>query len=158
MFIDVIALGLAALVLVSTALAFYKANKPFWAVIIPLYNQWVVYEIAETNPWLSLIYSVPLVAYYVLSFTLKRGAKLNSGEIAIIGFFGIMFMVGLVFYAKACIRIAERFKHSKMFGLFFLFLLSPIGWPIIAFSNDEYKPTIKAKKSTNKARSKKTSS
>lgn len=133
MFIDVIALGLAALVLVSTALVFYKANKPFWAVIIPVYNQWVIYEIAETNPWLSLVYSVPLIVYYAISLTAKKGAKLSSGEIVLIGFFGIMFMVGLVYYARACIRLAERFKRSKRFGFLFVFLLSPIGWPIIAF-------------------------
>lgn len=68
---------------------FAKAGKPGWASLIPLYNSYVMFDIAWGNGWLFLLMLVPIVNIVVGILCLIKLAK-AFGK-------GGGFAVGLIF-------------------------------------------------------------
>jgi hypothetical protein len=92
---------------------FVKAGKPGWAAIIPLYNIWILFEISGKPGWWAL--------FIFLSF------------IPFVGWIPIV-----VLEILAAIELARRFGKSTVFGVVLLWLLTFIGYPIIAFGDAKY--------------------
>jgi hypothetical protein len=56
-----IELAIIALVIAGVWKVFVKAGKPGWAAIVPIYNMWVMAEIAGKEGWFGLLCLIPLV-------------------------------------------------------------------------------------------------
>lgn len=106
----IFSLAISVLMLVSMWKIFVKAGKPGWAAIVPLYNVIVSYQIVGLNPWLLLLFLIPVVNVIA----------------AIV--LGIMY-VG---------RLAKAFGKGTGFAVG-LYFLNFIFLPILAFSDAEYK-------------------
>jgi hypothetical protein len=92
---------------------FVKAGKPGWAAIIPLYNLWVLFEVSGKPGWWAL--------------------SAFLGFIPIVGWIPIV-----VLEVIAAIELARRFGKSTVFGVVLLWLLTVIGYPILAFGDAKY--------------------
>ncbi len=68
---------------------FTKAGRPGWASIIPIYNAWVLLDIAEKPGWWLLLLFIPLVNAITLIFVLIALAE-RFGK-------GVGFGLGLLF-------------------------------------------------------------
>ena len=101
---------------------FKKAGKPGWAAIIPVYNLYILLQIAEKPSW--------WLVFLLLSF------------IPVIGL-----VVSLVFSVILGIEVAKRFGKSEVFGAIVCGLLS-IGYVIIGFDSSTYKGSTPAATST----------
>ena len=66
-----------------------KAGKHGWASIVPLYRQFVMYQICGLSPWLMLLWFVPIfgwIAMFIIAI-MKRFCLANSfGKGALFGF------------------------------------------------------------------------
>lgn len=47
---------------------FEKAGQPGWKAIIPIYNVVTIFKIAGLNPWLILLFLVPIVNIFVAGY------------------------------------------------------------------------------------------
>lgn len=56
----ILILVIAVIMIVANWKVFTKAGKPGWASIIPLYNMYVMFEIAGMNGWMFLLTFVPI--------------------------------------------------------------------------------------------------
>lgn len=92
--------------------AFAKAGRPGWAVLIPIYNLVVLFQIGGLSGWWAA--SILLVAIPIL---------------------GALAWLGILIWLN--IRIAERFGQGTGFAIG-LTLLSPIFWCILGFGNYSY--------------------
>lgn len=88
---------------------FEKAGKPGWASIIPVYNIWILFEIAGFKGAYSLLMLIPIV-----------------GALAVI-------ILTIISYFK----IAKAFGKDAGFGVG-LWLLNPIFIAILAFDKSTY--------------------
>lgn len=88
---------------------FKKAGKPGWTSIIPIYNIVVLYKIAKINPFLLILYIIPIVN----------------------------FMAIIVLWALININIAKVFGKSAVYTLGLLFL-PMVFYPILAFGKSKY--------------------
>ncbi len=104
-----ILLVLSILTVVSMAIVFYKADEPAWAVIIPIYNCWVLARVGGRPGILGL-------ALFFVSFVPLVGPIIS---------------IALMIYIH--IGVAHNFGRGILFGLGLCFL-SFIFWPILAFS------------------------
>lgn len=89
---------------------YVKAGKPGWAALIPIYNIWVLFEIAGFSGALSLLVLIPILGAIPVAI------------LTIISYF----------------RIATKFGKDSGFGVG-LWLLNPIFLAILAFDNSTYK-------------------
>lgn len=94
--------------LVTGWVVYVKAGWPGWSSLIPIYNYYVLLQIAGKPWWWLIIMIVPVV---------------NA--------------VFIVFWLLHCLALAESFDRGALFGVG-LFFLSPIFFPILAFSDIEY--------------------
>lgn len=92
---------------------FQKADRPMWAAFVPIYNTWVLFEIAGKPGWWALVSLIPYVG-------------------------GVIFFV---LYIIAALELAKRFGKSTVFAIFGLIIFSLIGYIILAFDSSEYKVT-----------------
>ena len=88
---------------------FTKAGKPGWASIIPVYNVVVMFQIIGLNPWLLLLYLIPIVN----------------------------FVVAIVFSIMQASRLSKAFGKGTGFA-FGLFFLNPIFLLILGFGDSKY--------------------
>lgn len=88
---------------------FTKAGKPGWASIIPVYNVVVMFQIIGLNPWLLLLYLIPIVN----------------------------FVVAIVFSIMQASRLSKAFGKGTGFA-FGLFFLNPIFLLILGFGDAKY--------------------
>ena len=58
-----IAFALCALAIAGRWIIFKKAGKPGWASIIPIYSSVVEFQIVGLNPWLLLLFIIPVVNF-----------------------------------------------------------------------------------------------
>ena len=61
--------------LIALAKIFKKAGKPGWAVIVPFYNLYVLFEIAWGNGILFLLMLIPVVDFVVMIILYVKLAK-----------------------------------------------------------------------------------
>jgi hypothetical protein len=121
-----IVFGLFYLVVVVVVIAgmwktFVKAGKPGWAAIVPFYNVYVLFEIAQCPTW----YFWGFLGFIVLS------------PITV----GLTSIGALVLSILAYIRLAKAFDKSTGFAVG-LILLSPIFICILGFGDARYNPAF----------------
>ena len=104
-----VSMALTVLSIVSMWKVFKKAGKPGWASLIPVYNIVVLFQISGLNPWLLLLFLVPIV-----------------------DFIAIPVLMILVY-----VKLAKAFGKGSGFAVG-LILLNAIFMPILAFSDAEY--------------------
>ena len=74
MAIAIMASIIGVLTIIAMWKIFTKAGKPGWASLIPIYNVVVLFQVVNLNPWLILLFIVPIVnifAVIVLSIMLN---------------------------------------------------------------------------------------
>lgn len=106
---SIVMLVIAVLMIVAMWKIFVKAGKPGWAAIIPIYNVVVLYQIVGLNPWLLLLYIIPIVNY----------------------------IAAIVLLIMLCGKLAKAFGKGTGFavGLFFLNLIFIL---ILGFGDAKY--------------------
>ena len=94
---------------------FEKAGVEGWKAIVPVYNGWVLAEIAGKPGWWGIV-----------------GL---AGVIPILGW--IASIVALVLYVIIAIELSKKFGKDSVFSLLLIFL-SVIGFAILAFGDAKY--------------------
>lgn len=85
----------AALLIISLWIIYQKANKPGWAVIIPIYNLLVFLEIVKKPWWWLFLMMIPVVNI-VIAILITHQLSLSFGKSA--GFtIGLLFLP-FIFY------------------------------------------------------------
>jgi len=76
------------LMIVSFWIVFQKANKPGWAILIPIYNILVMLQVAKKPWWWILLFLIPIVnlvfaimMYHAISVNFGKGAGFTVGMI-----------------------------------------------------------------------------
>ena len=88
LFFWILSMTLGILKIVSLWKIFKKAGKPGWASIVPIYNIYIMCEIAEKEWWYILLLCVPFVNIYVM-IVLYNGMAKKFGK-------GGGFVVGMI--------------------------------------------------------------
>lgn len=89
----VVLLAVYILMIIAMWKVFTKAGKPGWASLIPVYNMVVMYQIVGLNPWLLLLYLIPVVNW-IAAFVLSIMQNIKLAKV-----FGKStgFAIGLIF-------------------------------------------------------------
>lgn len=86
----VFGLAIAVVMIVAMWKLFEKAGKPGWGCLIPLYNNYCLFDIAFGNGWLFLLMFLPIVNFVILIMLFFKLAKAFGKGI---GFgFGLLFL------------------------------------------------------------------
>ena len=97
----VIYIGIIALMIASQWKVFTKAGQPGWACLIPIYNLYVMIQIAKKPGWwLAIILLVPIVNIIFLIMLINEIAKAfgkDAGFTVGLLFLGIIFWPILAF-------------------------------------------------------------
>jgi hypothetical protein len=93
-----------------SSFVFKKAGRPMWVAYVPIYNSWVLFEIAGKPGWWVLLNFIPFV-----------------GSI-------IYFVLWIV----AALELAKRFGRSALFAVLGLIVFPLIGFIILAFGKSQY--------------------
>ena len=88
LFFWILSMALGVLKIVSLWKIFKKAGKPGWASIVPIYNIYIMCEIAEKEWWYILLLCVPFVNIYAI-IVLYNGMAKKFGK-------GGGFVVGMI--------------------------------------------------------------
>ena len=88
LFFWILSMALGILKIVSLWKIFKKAGKPGWASIVPIYNIYIMCEIAEKEWWYILLLCVPFVNIYAI-IVLYNGMAKKFGK-------GGGFVVGMI--------------------------------------------------------------
>ena len=95
LFFWILSMALGILKIVSLWKIFKKAGKPGWASIVPIYNIYIMCEIAEKEWWYILLLCVPFVNIYVM-IVLYNGMAKKFGKSG--GFVVGMILLPVVFF------------------------------------------------------------
>ena len=68
---------------------FVKAGKPGWACLIPIYNIYVMTQIAGKPAWFIVLFFIP-IANLIAAILVSHGVSTNFGK-------GVGFTLGLIF-------------------------------------------------------------
>ena len=94
-FIWILGMALSIFFAVAMWKIFVKAGKPGWAVLIPIYNIYIMCEIAEKEWWYILLLCVPFLNIYAM-FVIYDGIAKKFGKTT--GFtIGMMFLPYIFF-------------------------------------------------------------
>lgn len=93
----VLYLAVIVLLIVSMWKVFEKAGKPGWGCLIPIYNLFLLIQIARKPEWWILLYLVPLVNI-VVAVMVVIGVAENFGKSQLFG-------IGLFFFPFICYPI-----------------------------------------------------
>ncbi len=119
-FISIIAIAAAVLMLVAQYKIFKKAGRKGYEALIPVHNEFILFEMAGINPiWiLGIIY----------------GSVVN-----IIPFLGSIVYLAFVIFAEIWlnIRLAKAFGKETGFGVL-MFFFPYVMYPILAFGSASY--------------------
>jgi len=89
-------LAVAVVVIIGGWKMFEKAGQPGWAILIPLYNTYIMLKIAGRPGWWLLLYLIPLVNFVIAIIVAIDIAK-SFGQSAVFGFFLVFLLCGLGF-------------------------------------------------------------
>ena len=95
LFFWILSMALSILMIVSLWKIFKKAGKPGWASIIPIYNIYIMCEIAEKEWWYVLLSFVPFANIYAM-IVLYNGMAKRFGKSG--GFVAGMILLPVVFF------------------------------------------------------------
>ncbi|HYC70936.1 MAG TPA: DUF5684 domain-containing protein [Opitutaceae bacterium] len=90
-----IAVVLAVLVIAGVWKVFAKAGQPGWAVLIPIYNAYVLLKVAGRPGWWLVLLLIPFVSF-IVAIVVAIDVARNFGRGAFFGL-GLAFL-GFVFY------------------------------------------------------------
>lgn len=83
-------LALMVLTIVAMWKIFEKAGYEGWKAIVPLYNAYILFEIAGMNGWMFLLMMVPFVNI-VMAVVVALGLAKAFGKSTTFGIFGLFF-------------------------------------------------------------------
>ena len=89
-------LAVVVVVIIGGWKVFEKAGQPGWAILIPIYNIYVMLKIAGRPGWWLLLYFIPLVNFAIAIIVAIDIAK-AFGQSATFGFF-LLFLLGGIGY------------------------------------------------------------
>ena len=95
LFFWVLSMTLSILMIISLWKIFKKAGKPGWASIIPIYNIYIMCEIAEKEWWYVLLSCVPFANIYAM-IVLYNGMAKRFGKSG--GFVAGMILLPVIFF------------------------------------------------------------
>ena len=95
LFFGILSMTLSILMIISLWKIFKKAGKPGWASIVPIYNIYIMCEIAEKEWWYILLLCVPFGYIYVM-IVLCNGMAKKFGKSG--GFVVGMILLPVVFF------------------------------------------------------------
>lgn len=95
LFFWILSMALSILMIVSLWKIFKKAGKPGWASIIPIYNIYIMCEIAEKEWWYVLLSCVPFANIYAM-IVLYNGMAKRFGKSG--GFVVGMILLPVIFF------------------------------------------------------------
>ncbi len=95
LFFWILSMVLSILMIVSLWKIFKKAGKPGWASIIPIYNIYIMCEIAEKEWWYVLLSCVPFANIYAM-IVLYNGMAKRFGKSG--GFVAGMILLPVIFF------------------------------------------------------------
>lgn len=91
----IISLAIAVFAIVSLWKVFTKAGQPGWAVLIPIYNAYVLCKIGGKPGWWVILLFIPIVNI-VISLLIALGVAENFGRGA--GFGVGLWLLPIIFY------------------------------------------------------------
>jgi len=89
-------LAVVVVVIIGGWKVFEKAGQPGWAILIPIYNIYVMLKIAGRPGWWLLLYLIPVVNFVIAIIVAIDIAK-AFGQSAAFGFF-LLFLLGGIGY------------------------------------------------------------
>ena len=95
LFFWILSMALSILMIMSLWKIFKKAGKPGWASIIPIYNIYIMCEIAEKEWWYVLLSCVPFANIYAM-IVLYNGMAKRFGKSG--GFVAGMILLPVIFF------------------------------------------------------------
>jgi hypothetical protein len=87
-------MAVAVVVIVGGWKVFEKAGQPGWAILIPIYNLYVMLQIAGRPGWWLIFYLIPLVNLIIMIVVAIDIAK-AFGQSAAFGFFLLFLFCGI---------------------------------------------------------------
>lgn len=139
-----ISLAVTVLTLVALWKVFTKAGEPGWKGLIPIYNIYMLFQIAHNDGFVKLIVLavltsvVSLASGGLMAYGIAAGSMggIIAGVVLIIAVIAIMIWA-LVIQYKMYVDLAEAFGHERVFA-WGLLLLSPIFMCILGFETSTY--------------------
>ena len=99
---------------------FSKANKPGWASLIPIYNQYILCQVTGVNPmWLIVVYAASIISSFL-------------GPLAFIGV-----VVSIYFNVLISVSLARSFGKDDAYAIGLIFL-GPIFYLILGCGDSKY--------------------
>ena len=89
-------LAIVVVVIVGGWKTFEKAGQPGWAILIPIYNAYILLKIAGRPGWWLILYLIPLVNI-VIAIIVSIDVAKAFGQGAAFGFF-LLFLLGGIGY------------------------------------------------------------
>jgi hypothetical protein len=86
--------AVAVVVIIGGWKMFEKAGHPGWAILIPIYNAYILVKIAGRPGWWVLLYLIPLVNFVIAIIVAIDIAK-AFGQSAVFGFFLLFLLCGI---------------------------------------------------------------
>ncbi len=91
----IIYIGIMVAVLAGMWKAFAKAGQPGWAILVPIYNIYVMTQIAKKPGWWVLLFLIPIVNFVIaiiMSIEIAKNFGKDTG-------FGIgLALLGMIFW------------------------------------------------------------
>jgi hypothetical protein len=87
-------LALLVIVIIGGWKVFEKAGQPGWAILIPVYNVYILLKIAGRPGWWLLLYFVPLVNI-VIAIVVAIDIAKAFGQSALFGFLLLFLLCGI---------------------------------------------------------------
>lgn len=91
-----IVLAMVAIAIIGMWKVFVKAGQPGWACLIPIYNVYILLQIAGRPAWWLILYFVPLANIIVAAIVAMDIAK-AFGQSAVFGFVLLFLLSGIGF-------------------------------------------------------------
>ena len=91
----IIAIAISLFVIISMWKVFVKAGQPGWGVLIPIYNVYLMLQIAGRPGWWLILFLIPFVNF-VVGIIVDIDIAKNFGKDAAFGL-GLFFL-GFIFY------------------------------------------------------------
>lgn len=107
--IGILYLALIVFLIVTMWKIFTKAGKPGWASIIPIYNVFVMLDIAGKPAWWFLLFLIPFVNF-IVGILVIAGIAANFGKGG--GFVVGMILLPIVFYPILAFGSAQYSKPA----------------------------------------------
>ena len=89
-------LSMVVLVIVGGWKVFEKAGQPGWAILIPIYNLYILLKIAGRPGWWLLLYLIPIVNF-VIGIMVAIDIAKSFGQGGAFGFFLLFLFSGIGF-------------------------------------------------------------